>query len=143
MANESTPIGAGDQFRILSNAAGVNAPLQRETGDGWANTGLTATDHEITSDGSAAAAAHFRDLLPAVEAIQDIGEQPLRADTPIPEIFKDKDPSQLRELNFYDHLSAGAAGRQADGSIRVLALSVRGESGEAAADVRPVIGKLP
>jgi hypothetical protein len=91
--------------------------------------------------GARRAAAHFRDLLAVVAAIPDIGPLPLRADTPIPNIFKDKDPSQLRELNFDGYVQAGATGRQADGSIRVLALNVRGGS-EAAGDERPVIGKL-
>jgi hypothetical protein len=99
------------------------------------------TNHEITSDGSAEAAAHLRDLVAAVGAIPDIGPLPLRADTPVPNIFKDKDPSQLRKLNFDGYVQAGATGRQADGSIRILALSVRGGS-EAAGDERPVIGKL-
>ena len=38
-------------------------------------------------------------------------------------------------------MQAGAAGREADGSIGLLALSVRGGSW-AAADERPVIGRL-
>ena len=142
MANETTPIGAGDQFRILSNADSVSALVQRKTDDGWKNTGLAVRDHEITSDGTPEAAAHLRDLVAAVAPAPDSGEQTLRADTPIPDIFKDKDPSQLRELNFDGYVQSGATGRQADGSIRVLALSVRSASG-AAADVRPVIGELP
>jgi len=44
-------------------------------------------------------------------------------------------------LNFDGYLQAGATGQQADGSIGLLALSVRGSSW-AAGDERPVIGKL-
>ena len=125
-ADETTPIGAGDQFRILSNPDTVRALVQRNTRDGWVNTGLAVTpDHEIASDGSPEAAANLRDLAAAVGAIPDIGPQPLRADTPIPDVFKDKDPSQLRELNFDGYLAAGATGLQADGSIALLALMVR------------------
>jgi hypothetical protein len=51
--DETTPIGAGDEFRILSNPDTVSALVQRNTPDGWANTGLAVTpDHVITSDGS-------------------------------------------------------------------------------------------
>jgi len=142
MASETTPIGAGDQFRIVSNPDTGSGLVQRNTDDGWVNTGLAVRDHEITSDGSPEAEAHLRDLVAAVAAVPDIDEQPLRPDTPVPNIFKDKDPSQLRELNFDGYVQAGATGRQADGSIRVLALSVRGASGTAA-NVRPVIGELP
>jgi hypothetical protein len=99
------------------------------------------TNHEITSDGSPEAAAHFRDLAAVVAAIPDIGEQPLQADTPIPDVFANTDRADLRELNFDSYLAAGATGLQADGSIALLALSVRGASG-AATDERPVIGDL-
>jgi len=71
--DETTPIGAGDQFRILSNPDTASALVQRKTGGGWANTGLAVTNHEITSDGSPAAAQHLRDLTAAVAAIPDIG----------------------------------------------------------------------
>lgn len=99
-------------------------------------------DHVITSDGTPEAAAHFRALAATIAAIPDIGEQPLRADTPIPDIFKDKDPSQLRELNFDGYVQAGATGQQPDGSIALLALlGVRGASG-AAADVVPLVGQI-
>ncbi|MGB6176258.1 MAG: hypothetical protein WBF43_07955, partial [Methylocella sp.] len=37
--DETTPVGAGDQFRILSNADTVGALVQRNTPDGWVNTG--------------------------------------------------------------------------------------------------------
>ena len=139
--DETTPVGAGDQFRIRSNPDTVSALVQRKTGDGWTDTGLAVTNHEITSDGSPAAAQHPRDLTAAVSAIPDIGPQPLRADTPVPDVFKDNDPSQLRELNFDGYLQAGATGQQPDGSIGLLALSVRGGSW-AAGDERPVIGNL-
>lgn len=76
-----------------------------------------------------------------VAAIPDIGPQPLRAGTPVPAIFASTDPWQLRELNFDSYVAAGAAGRQTDGSIGVLALDVRGATW-AAGDKRPVIGKL-
>jgi hypothetical protein len=139
--DETTPIGAGDQFRLLSNPDTVGALVQRKSGDGWANTGLAVTDHEITSDGSPEAAAQLRDLAATIAAIPDIGAQPLRADTPIPDVFKDKDPSQLRELNFDSYLAAGATGQQADGRIGLVDLSVRGASW-AAGDERPVIRDL-
>ena len=139
--DETTPVGAGDQFQILSNPDTVSALVQRKTGDGWTNTGLAVINHEITSDGSPAAAQHLRDLTAAVAAIPDIGPQPLRADTPVPDVFKDQDPSQLRELNFDGYLQADATGQQTDGSIGLLALSVRGGSW-AAGDERPVIGNL-
>ena len=140
--NETTPIGAGDQFRILSNADTVSALVQRNTADGWVNTGLAVTpDHVITSDGSLQAAAHFRDLAATVAAIPDIGPQPLRADTPVPEVFANTDRADLRELNFDSYVAAGATGLQADGLIGLVALSVRGGSW-AAGDERPVIGQL-
>ena len=99
------------------------------------------SNHEITSDGSLQAAAHLRDLAAVVAAIPDIGPLPLRADTPIPDIFANTGRADLRELNFDSYVAAGATGLQADGSIALLALSVRGASG-AAADERPVIDKL-
>ncbi len=139
--DETTPIGAGDQFRILSNPDTVSALVQRKTGDGWTDTGLAVTNHEITSDGSPAAAQHLRDLTAAVAAIPDIGPQPLRADTPVPDVFASTDRAELRELNFDSSVQASATGQQADGSIGLLALSVRGGSW-AAGDERPVIGKL-
>ncbi len=139
--DEATPVGAGDQFRILSNADSVRALVQRKIGGGWADTGLAVHDHEIATDGSAEAAQNLRDLAAMVAAIPDIGPRPLRADTPIPEIFQNADPAQLRELNFDSYLQAGATGLQADGSIGLLALSARGGSW-AAADERPVIGRL-
>ena len=139
--DKTTPIGAGDQFQILSSPDTVSALVQHKTGDGWTNTGLAVINHEITSDGSPAAAQHLRDLTAAVAAIPDIGPQPLRADTPVPDVFKDQDPPQLRELNFDGYQQAGVTGQQADGSIGLLALSVRGGSW-AAGDERPVIGRL-
>jgi hypothetical protein len=140
--DETTPIGAGDQFRILSNADSVSALVQRKTPDGWVNTGLAVNQqHEITSDGSPEAAAHLRDLAAAVAAIPDIGLQPLRADTPIPDVFATTDRGDLRELNFDSYLAASATGLQADGSIALLALMVRGASW-AAGDEVPLIGKL-
>jgi hypothetical protein len=87
------------------------------------------TNHEITSDGSAEAAAHLRDLVAAVGAIPDIGPLPLRADTPVPDVFANTGHADLRELNFDSYVAAGATGQQADGSIALLALSVRGASG--------------
>ena len=100
-ADETTPIGAGDQFRIHSNPDTAIAFVQRNTPDGWKNTGLAVTpDHVITSDGTPEAAAHFRALAATIAAIPDIGEQPLRADTPIPEVFANTDRTDLRELNF-------------------------------------------
>jgi len=99
------------------------------------------TNHEIHSDGSLQAAANLRDLMAAVAAIPDIGAQPLRADTPIPDVFANTDRADLRELNFDSYVAAGALGQQADGSFGVLALSVRGSSW-AAGDERPVIGEL-
>jgi hypothetical protein len=141
--DETTPIGAGDQFRILSNPDTVSALVQRKTGDGWTDTGLAVNNHEITSDGSpgGGAAQHLRDLTAAVAAIPDIGPQPLRADTPVPDVFASTDRADLRELNFDSYLQAGATGQQPDGSIGLLALSVRGGSW-AAGDERPVIGNL-
>jgi hypothetical protein len=139
--DEATPVGEGDQFRILSNPDTPIARVQRKASDGWIKTGLTVRDHEVTTDGSAAAAQHLRDLATTVAAIPDIGPGPLRADTPIPDIFKNADPALLRELNFDSYVQAGATGREADGSIGLLALSVRGGSW-AAADERPVIGRL-
>jgi len=139
--DETTPVGAGDQFRILSNPDTVSALVQRKTGDGWTDTGLAVTNHEITSDGNPAAAQHLRDLTAAVAAIPDVGPQPLRADTPLPDVFASTDRADLRELNFDGYLQAGATGQQTDGSIGLLALSVRGGSW-AAGDERPVIGNL-
>jgi hypothetical protein len=140
--DETTPIGAGDQFRIRSNPDTAIAFVQRNTGDGWVNTGLAVNQHhEITSDGSPEAAAHLRDLAAAVAAIPDIGEQPLRADTPVPDVFANTDRADLRELNFDSYLAASATGLQADGLIGLVALSVRGASW-AAGDERLVIGKL-
>jgi hypothetical protein len=139
--DETTPIGAGDQFRILSNADSVSALVQRKTDDGWVNTGLAVANHEITSDGSPEAAAQFRDLAATIEAIPDIGAQPLRSDTPIPDVFANTDRADLRELNFDSYVASGTTGQQADGSIGLLALSVRGASW-AAGDERPVIGEL-
>jgi hypothetical protein len=122
--DETTPVGAGDQFRILSNPDKASALVQRKSDGGWASTGLAVINHEITSDGSPAAAQHLRDLTVAVAVIPDIGPQPLRADTPLPDVFKDNDPSQMRELNFDGYLQAGVTGQQADGSIGLLALRV-------------------
>jgi hypothetical protein len=117
------------------------ALVQRKTAGGWTNTGLAVTHHEITSDGSPEAAAQLRDLAAAVAAIPDIGPQPLRADTPVPEVFANTDRTDLRELNFDSYLAVGATGPQPDGSIALLALMVRGASGTVA-DVRPAIGRL-
>jgi hypothetical protein len=139
--DETTPVGAGDQFRLLSNPDTVSALVQRKSGNGWANTGLAVRDHEITSDGSPEAAAHLRDLAATVAAIPDIGEQHLGVDTPIPDIFANTDRADLREVNFDSYVQAGALGLQADGSIGLLALMVRGASW-AAGDVVPVIGEL-
>jgi len=50
--DETTPIGAGDQFRIRSNPDTVSAHVQRKTDDGWTDTGLAVTNPKITSDGS-------------------------------------------------------------------------------------------
>jgi len=75
------------------------------------------TNHEITSDGNPAAAQHLRGLTAAVAAIPDVGPQPLRADTPLPDVFASTDRADLRELNFDGYLQAGATGQQTDGSI--------------------------
>jgi len=140
--DETTPVGAGDQFRILSNPDTVSALVQRKTGDGWTDTGLAVTNHEITSDGNPAAAQHLRDLTAAVAAIPDVGPQPLRADTPLPDVFASTDRADLRELNFR-RLPAGRRGPASRrmGRSGLLALSVRGGSW-AAGDERPVIGNL-
>ena len=130
-------------FRIRSNPDTAIAFVQRNTPDGWKNTGLAVTpDHVITSDGTPEAAAHFRALAATIAAIPDIGEQPLRADTPIPKVFANADRTDLRELNFDGYVQAGTLGQQPDGSIALLALlGVRGASG-AAADIVPLVGQI-